>query len=802
MDTCHVLFVVTMECNTFAMNKACPSPTTESPMNNHRRWRRPFTASKQPRWDPQHPTTILSITLAAAARSSPSPSTLTSLHRLLLHSPSSLTSSHLSLALSVLPSLLSAPSTTIIGLRIVGAAALSSFEANERIVREDGIVRAVVRRIRSEGRGEVMAAACDAVLDLAVSVEGRRRLVEANGLAYMMVGFIQVYKTLKPSISVSSLEKGDAAYLGVENSKDKLLMLLLSAAVTLINSCNVEQLEELPKKLVETLVIHFKQLWAQVRMQILAGKVTNMCQGRQICLRNLTASNFAESLFRLSINARARACEVSTEVMVRQIFGSSDWSFMDFLSNHWESSTFLLRKPTKSLDEDGDVFSSFKKLLNSSGTFSYSLSSVLQGLVSCPPIASDETSILNFLKDKRDVLGCPLIYEQDIRVLRTDIKSKAEQHYFERSLEKDSPSPNPHAFIHMKDIIECEDAYKLGYTIALRGMEFRCMEIAAISDKLATLFGQPSAGANLYLTPPNSQGLACHYDDHCVFICQLLGTKQWTVSPNPVVQLPCLYQHLQNPSGSTVEGRHIVLREGDILYLPRGIAHEASTSTGGNGLYGAADFSLHLTLSVEIEPPFEWEGFAHIALHCWSQNNSNTPQNLAAGLCSRMDVILISFLHVAIELGNSDFVFRKACLVAADHLDTDTKEWLNQNQRATFNQLTHKIYEMSNFTKVLENIRMTLQRSEDPFYRIRWLSVLTHKKLNEHDWDLPLEGINELLPLIDQHKDEFEAAFMSIKSKFCREVVFEDVERSFKTIHAMYKKTRQQYVNGMLSLHS
>ncbi|GAB2224905.1 hypothetical protein Drorol1_Dr00005684 [Drosera rotundifolia] len=771
-------------------------------MSNHSRRRRPFTAAKTPRRNPPHPATVLTIALAAAATdSSPPPSTLTSLHRLLLLSPSPLTSSHLSLALSILPHLLSAPATAIIGLRIVGAAALSSFEGNEMIVGDKEVVRAVVRRIGSGERGEVMAAACDAVLDLAVSVEGRRTLVEANGLVCAMIGFIQVYKASKPSISVSSLEKGDAAYLGVENGKDKLLMLLLSAAVTLINSCNAEQLEQLPKKLVETLVIHLKQLWAQVRVQILAGKVTNMCQGRQICLRNLTASNFAESLFRLSINAWDRACEVSGEVMVRQMFGSSDNSFMDFLSNHWESSTFLLRKPVTSLDEDGHVFSSFKKLLNSSGTFPYSLSSVLQGLVSCPPIASAETSTLDFLKDKGEVLCCPLIYEQDIRVLRTDIKSKVEHHYFERSLEKDSTKP--HAFIYMNDIIQCEDAYKLGYTIALRGMGFRCIEIAAISDKLAALFGQPSTGANLYLTPPNSQGLSCHYDDHCVFICQLLGTKQWMVSPNPVVQLPRLYEHLQNPSGSTAERRHIVLREGDILYIPRGIAHEASTSMGGNGLDGAADFSLHLTLSVEIEPPFEWEGFAHIALHCWSQSNCNTPQNLATGSCSRIHVILISFFHVAIELlGNSDFVFRKACLVAADHLDIDTKEWLNQNQRATFNQLIHKIYEMSNFTKVLENIRMTIQRFEDPFYRIRWLSVLTHEKLNEHDWDLPLEGINELLPLIDQHKDEFEAAFMNIKSKFCREVVFEDVARSFKMIHAVYKTTRKHYVNGMLSLHS
>ena len=46
--------------------------------------------------------------------------------------------------------------------------------------------------------------------------------------------------------------------------------------------------------------------------------------------------------------------------------------------------------------------------------------------------------------------------------------------------------------------MKCEEAYKKGYTIALRGMEFRFESIAAVADTLACLFGQPSVGANLY----------------------------------------------------------------------------------------------------------------------------------------------------------------------------------------------------------------------------------------------------------------------------------------------------------------
>lgn len=112
----------------------------------------------------------------------------------------------------------------------------------------------------------------------------------------------------------------------------------------------------------------------------------------------------------------------------------------------------------------------------------------------------------------------------------------------------------------------------------------------------------------MYLTPPNSQGLVCHYDDHCVFVCQLVGNKKWRVSSQSNVQLPRLYDPLDRLHGSEVQNsmddcNQFLLKEGDILYIPRGVLHEACTE---NIIFdGSASCSLHLTLGIEVEPPFE-----------------------------------------------------------------------------------------------------------------------------------------------------------------------------------------------------
>lgn len=106
-----------------------------------------------------------------------------------------------------------------------------------------------------------------------------------------------------------------------------------------------------------------------------------------------------------------------------------------------------------------------------------------------------------------------------------------------------------------------------------------------------------------YLTPPHS-GSAMHFDDQHVFFCQVSGEKHWRISTEPGSKWPPinvvesrvedalegaqqLGWSLQPPSES--QFIELVLKEGDILYLPPGIWHEPHTSDS---------HSLHYTLTL------------------------------------------------------------------------------------------------------------------------------------------------------------------------------------------------------------
>uniref|UniRef100_A0A2M3ZAP3 Bifunctional lysine-specific demethylase and histidyl-hydroxylase n=1 Tax=Anopheles braziliensis TaxID=58242 RepID=A0A2M3ZAP3_9DIPT len=99
-------------------------------------------------------------------------------------------------------------------------------------------------------------------------------------------------------------------------------------------------------------------------------------------------------------------------------------------------------------------------------------------------------------------------------------------------------------------------------------------------------------GANFYLTPPNSQGFAPHYDDIEAFVLQIEGRKRWRLYP------PRRRQEVLARVSSENIAEHelaspiidVVLEAGDLLYFPRGCIHQAATVPGAH--------SLHVTLSV------------------------------------------------------------------------------------------------------------------------------------------------------------------------------------------------------------
>lgn len=203
------------------------------------------------------------------------------------------------------------------------------------------------------------------------------------------------------------------------------------------------------------------------------------------------------------------------------------------------------------------------------------------------------------------------------------------------------------------DAAAAEAALAAGFTVAVRSVDCRGAAAGAAAAAVSGALGLPVA-ANAYLSPPHyqvrdysgcrrrpgaggrrlppvvcaagqepesgvhngsargsqhpaarPQGLAAHYDDHCVFVLQLSGRKRWHVARAPAQPpLPRLFAPRLAPEPGLPGAAEHVLSPGDVLYVPRGFAHEALAEGGAP--------SCHVTFAVEVQPPFE----AAAPLHC------------------------------------------------------------------------------------------------------------------------------------------------------------------------------------------
>lgn len=197
-----------------------------------------------------------------------------------------------------------------------------------------------------------------------------------------------------------------------------------------------------------------------------------------------------------------------------------------------------------------------------------------------------------------------------------------------------------------------------------------------------------------------------------------------------------------------------------------------------------------------------WEGVAHFALHCWNENQKRLGYDGLTSWSQKLDLVSVNLLHFAIKIiSNSDPTFRKACLAATDSLPSNVCNRLAQNQKNIFCHLIDKIHTESRFLEVLSSLEVAIQKNEDPYQQIRWLWHLHPGKESVSGYNFNQSFMAEdLLSLCVQHKDEIEAAFLGVKSRFCCEVIFENVIISYRMLLQKYRKTRKQYSNGMISL--
>ncbi|XP_035735119.1 ribosomal oxygenase 1-like [Vespa mandarinia] len=135
------------------------------------------------------------------------------------------------------------------------------------------------------------------------------------------------------------------------------------------------------------------------------------------------------------------------------------------------------------------------------------------------------------------------------------------------------------------------DYYLNGCSVRMLNPQTFLPRLHTLNATLQEYFGC-FVGANSYLTPPDSQGFAPHYDDIEAFILQIEGKKRWRLYKSSKIS-DYLPRYSSKDFDQSELGKPIldtVVEAGDLLYLPRGTIHQGETIDNSH--------SLHVTLSV------------------------------------------------------------------------------------------------------------------------------------------------------------------------------------------------------------
>jgi lysine-specific demethylase/histidyl-hydroxylase NO66 len=150
---------------------------------------------------------------------------------------------------------------------------------------------------------------------------------------------------------------------------------------------------------------------------------------------------------------------------------------------------------------------------------------------------------------------------------------------------KDGKQLNPRSYTRsgrvggqpVDDLADPRRIYELfdgGATIVLQSLHRFWPPLARLGRDLELALTHP-VQINAYITPPASQGLGVHHDEHDVFVLQVYGHKRWEV-----------HDPDGDPGDRLIEAE---LAPGDCLYIPQRFPHAAWT---------AATASVHLTVGV------------------------------------------------------------------------------------------------------------------------------------------------------------------------------------------------------------
>ena len=127
-----------------------------------------------------------------------------------------------------------------------------------------------------------------------------------------------------------------------------------------------------------------------------------------------------------------------------------------------------------------------------------------------------------------------------------------------------------------------------GYTIVLDSIQRYVRAIAALLHSIEVELNFATQ-VNAYITPPGSQGLVIHYDEHDALILQIRGSKIWHLYDGADVAPHEMRRHEPVATTALPSPTDVHMHVGDVLYLPRGRVHAAEATS---------EVSVHLTLGL------------------------------------------------------------------------------------------------------------------------------------------------------------------------------------------------------------
>ncbi|SPM33288.1 cupin superfamily protein, partial [Mycobacterium rhizamassiliense] len=140
------------------------------------------------------------------------------------------------------------------------------------------------------------------------------------------------------------------------------------------------------------------------------------------------------------------------------------------------------------------------------------------------------------------------------------------------------------------DVVRVRNDFADGYTIIFESVERYVRTIGLLSQSIEVELNFP-VQVNAYITPPGSQGLVPHYDEHDVLIVQILGSKTWHIYNG--IDVPPREMRPDKDHAIAIDDlplpSDLRLEPGDVLYLPRGRVHMAETTS---------EPSIHLTVGI------------------------------------------------------------------------------------------------------------------------------------------------------------------------------------------------------------